>query len=170
MLDLHDCRRQADPMDIRSATRRDDVWPVLMPTIRAGDAYALPSDMTRDDAVEWFFAAGNRPFAVTSEGRIVAAFYLRANARGGGAHVANAGFFTHPEARGRGIASAMCEHAMQAARAAAYLAMQFNFVVATNPAVRLWQRHGFDIVGTLPAAFTHPTKGYVDVYVMYRRL
>ena len=49
--------------------------------------------------------------------------------------------------------------------------MQFNFVVSTNePAVRLWQQLGFEIVGTLPGVFRHPEKGLVDAYVMFRSL
>jgi L-amino acid N-acyltransferase YncA len=49
--------------------------------------------------------------------------------------------------------------------------MQFNFVVSTNAtAVRLWQKCGFAIVGTLPKAFAHKEKGLVDVYVMYQWL
>ena len=37
-------------------------------------------------------------------------------------------------------------------------------------AVRLWQRLGFAIVGTLPGAFHHPTAGEVDALVMFQRL
>ncbi len=49
--------------------------------------------------------------------------------------------------------------------------MQFNFVVSTNErAVRLWQSFQFDIVGRLPLAYRHPTKGYVDALVMFRAL
>ncbi len=49
--------------------------------------------------------------------------------------------------------------------------MQINFVVSTNSrAVRLWQQYGFDIAGTLPGAFKHPTLGYVDALVMYKAL
>jgi ribosomal protein S18 acetylase RimI-like enzyme len=49
--------------------------------------------------------------------------------------------------------------------------MQFNFVISANKsAVRLWHDLGFKIVGTLPGAFRHPEKGYVDVYVMFRSL
>jgi ribosomal protein S18 acetylase RimI-like enzyme len=49
--------------------------------------------------------------------------------------------------------------------------MQFNFVVSTNEsAVKLWQDLGMKIVGTLPGAFRHATRGYVDVYVMYQEL
>jgi hypothetical protein len=56
------------------------------------------------------------------------------------------------------------------ARAEGFRAMQFNFVIAANPAVRLWQRHGFAIVGTLPGAFDHPDLGEIDAHIMYRRL
>jgi ribosomal protein S18 acetylase RimI-like enzyme len=49
--------------------------------------------------------------------------------------------------------------------------MQFNHVISTNvAAIRLWQDFGFEIVGTLPDAFHHAGKGFVDVYVMYRSL
>jgi ribosomal protein S18 acetylase RimI-like enzyme len=60
---------------------------------------------------------------------------------------------------------------MDLAVATGFTAMQFNFVVATNErAVALWKSLGFAVVGTLPAAFQHPSHGLVDAYVMYRRL
>ena len=49
--------------------------------------------------------------------------------------------------------------------------MQFNFVVSTNDrAVRLWQHFDFEIVGRIPDAFLHPVHGYVDAYIMHRKL
>ena len=49
--------------------------------------------------------------------------------------------------------------------------MQFNFVVSTNErAIRLWEALGFEIVGRLPLAFRHPTRGYVDALVMFQPL
>jgi ribosomal protein S18 acetylase RimI-like enzyme len=75
------------------------------------------------------------------------------------------------EARGQGVASTMCEHSQREAVARGFRAMQYNLVVSTNEsAVRLWQRHGFDIVGTLPKAFRHPKLGFVDAFVMYKQL
>ncbi|MEY9723198.1 ribosomal protein S18 acetylase RimI-like enzyme [Sinorhizobium fredii] len=65
----------------------------------------------------------------------------------------------------------MCEHSLVTARGHGYLAMQFNFVVSTNQrATSLWQKMGFEVVGTLPGAFRHPTHGYVDAFVMYQAL
>ena len=76
-----------------------------------------------------------------------------------------------PTARGLGVGRAMGEHCLSEARRLGFRAMQFNFVVSTNElAVHLWQDLGFKIIGTLPGAFRHSEKGYVDVYVMFRSL
>ena len=96
---------------------------------------------------------------------------MRANNRGGGAHVANCGYVVAPDAFGRGVAQAMCSHSLGEAKSRGFSAMQFNFVIASNErAVRLWQRMGFAIAGRLPGAFQHPRLGLVDAYVMLRNL
>jgi ribosomal protein S18 acetylase RimI-like enzyme len=49
--------------------------------------------------------------------------------------------------------------------------MQFNAVVETNTrAVALWRSLGFEVIGTLPEGFAHPTEGYVGLHIMHRRL
>jgi ribosomal protein S18 acetylase RimI-like enzyme len=98
-------------------------------------------------------------------------YYLRANNRGGGAHVANCGYVVAPGAYGRGVARDMCAHSLDEARRRKFKTMQFNFVVSSNDrAVQLWQRMGFAIVGRLPRAFEHPWLGFVDAYVMSRTI
>lgn len=160
-------------MIIRPRTAADDgeVWSILEPMIRAGETYALPRDLGRDEALAYFCGPDHEVFVATDEGVTVGTYYLRANQRGGGAHVANCGYVTGAAATGRGVARAMCAHSLDRARARGFRAMQFNLVVSTNErAVRLWQSFGFTIVGTLPEAFAHPTKGFVDAFVMYLRL
>jgi ribosomal protein S18 acetylase RimI-like enzyme len=101
----------------------------------------------------------------------VGTYILRPNRPGLGSHVSNASFMVCPSARGLGVGRAMGEHCLEEARRLGYRAMQFNFVVSTNEAaVKLWQRLGFTIVGTLPGAFRHRTLGFVDAYVMFRTL
>ncbi len=105
------------------------------------------------------------------DGTVVGTYIVRANQPGLGSHVANAAFMVAPDARGLGVGQAMGEHCLAEAQRLGFRAMQFNFVVSTNEAaVRLWQRLGFEIVGTLPGAFRHAEKGYVAAYVMYRSL
>jgi RimJ/RimL family protein N-acetyltransferase len=116
-------------------------------------------------------ASGNEVFVAEDGGRIVGTYYLRANNRGGGSHVANCGYIVAANASRRGVARAMCVHSLERARGRGFTAMQFNFVISSNErAVRLWQDCGFAIVGTLPGAFAHPIRGLVDAYVMYRSL
>jgi L-amino acid N-acyltransferase YncA len=160
-------------MLIRPALAADaaDVWRVLEPTIVAGETYALPTDMTREDAIAYWCAPGHEVFVAEERNVIVGAYYLRPNQHGGGAHVANAAYMVAPAATGRGIAQAMCEHSLQRARERGFLALQFNFVVSSNErAVRLWQHLGFAIVGRVPKAFRHPSLGLVDALVMHRLL
>ena len=160
-------------MDIRTATPadRDAIWSILEPVVRAGETYPLPRDMSREDALAYWFSPGHEVFVAEHEAKIVGTYYLRANQKGGGAHVANCGYMTAPWATGRGVARAMCEHSLAAAAARGFRAMQFNFVVSSNErAVRLWQACGFDIVGRLPSAFQHPARGDVDALVMFRTL
>jgi GNAT superfamily N-acetyltransferase len=85
-------------------------------------------------------------FVAEDAGTIVGTYYLRANNRGGGAHVANCGYVVAPDAFGRGVARAMCTHSLDQARTRKFTAMQFNFVIASNErAVRLWESLGFAI-------------------------
>jgi GNAT superfamily N-acetyltransferase len=156
-------------LTIRAAALADDdaIWTILEPTFRAGETYPIPRDIGRTDALAYWRSPGHGVFVADDAGHIVGTYYLRANQRGGGAHVANCGYMTAPGATGRGVARAMCMHSLDEARRAGFTAMQFNFVVASNErAVRLWQACGFTIVGRLPKAFQHPRLGLVDALVM----
>lgn len=150
---------------------RDAVWEIFHAVVAGGDTYVFEPETTRDEAFEYWFHPGTRTYVAESGGRVVGTYLLRPNRPGLGSHVSNAAFMVSPSARGIGVGRAMGEHCLEEARRLGYRAMQFNFVVSTNhAAVELWQRLGFAIVGTLPGAFRHRTRGFVDVYVMFRTL
>ena len=160
-------------MYIRPASIRDAraIWRVIEPVFRAGETYPLPREISREQGLAYWLTPGHEVFVADDGGAIVGSYYLRANAGGGGAHVANCGYITATQARRQGIARAMCRHSLERARARGFHAMQFNLVISSNEqAVRLWQRCGFAIVGRLPRAFAHPALGYVDALVMYQEL
>ena len=123
-----------DGMLIRSAARRDDdgIWQIVEPMVRAGDTYTLPREMSREDALTYWFSPGHEACVAEVDGSIVGTYFLRANQQGGGAHVANCGYVTAQHATGRGVARAMCVHSLEVARQHGFRAMQFNFVVSTN--------------------------------------
>jgi ribosomal protein S18 acetylase RimI-like enzyme len=149
---------------------RDAIWEILEPMIRKGETYTLPRDMSKQQALEYWFAADKETFVWKENGKVLGTYFLKANQQGGGAHVANCGYVTAPSAQGRGIARQMCLHSLERAKERGFRAMQFNFVVSTNErALKLWVDLGFEVVGRLPLAFEHPTLGFVDALVMYRK-
>ncbi|MDC7677577.1 GNAT family N-acetyltransferase [Asticcacaulis machinosus] len=160
-------------MIIRTATAADHdaIWSILEPVIRAGDTYALPRDWSREQALSYWFADGHHTFVAEDDGQILGTYYLKANQKGGGSHVANCGYMTAAQATGKGVARAMCQHSLEVAKDMSFAAMQFNFVVSTNSrAVALWHGLGFQTLTRLPDAFDHPTEGLVDALVMFRKL
>lgn len=160
-------------MEIRPASAEDrpHIWSIIEPIIRAGETYALDRDMTEDKALAYWMGPDKETFVADDDGKILGTYYMRPNQAGGGKHVCNCGYMTSVEAMGRGIARQMCVQSLDLARAREYRAMQFNFVVSTNErAVRLWESLGFNVVGRLPFAFHHPTRGYVDALVMFQAL
>src|SRR3954464_11456131 len=104
-------------MKIRAATDGDHeaVWNLFHEVIAAGDTYALDPNISREDAMAYWFAPGTRTYVAEIEGEsvgeadsfastatrsrtatpnpvIAGTYILRPNQSGGGSHVANAGF------------------------------------------------------------------------------
>jgi GNAT superfamily N-acetyltransferase len=148
------------------------LWPILRSTFEAGDTYAFAPDST-EAAIRmiWVERATATFIACAGDGRVLGSYFIKPNQPALGAHVCNCGYVVAPEAQGRGVATALCEHSQRIARSLGFRAMQFNLVVATNErAVRLWRRLGFSVVGNLPGAFRHRDLGFVDALVMYKEL
>lgn len=166
--------RETSTMDIRRLRPEDwpQVWPILQATFAAGDTYAFAPDSSEAEIHRaWVEVPLATYVAVAEDGSILGTYFLKPNQPGLGSHVANCGYVVAASASGRGVATALCEHSQAEAVALGFRAMQFNFVVSTNErAVRLWQRLGFAIVGTLPGAFRHLLLGYVDAYVLFKQL
>lgn len=160
------------PIRLAQSTDWPAIWAILEPIYRAGETLCQPREITSDEARQHWLERPAKTYVYTRDnGAILGVYYLRANQPEPGSHVANGGYAVDPAARGMGVAAAMCQHSEETARAMGCRAMQFNFVISTNAgAVRLWQRQGFAIVGTLPGAFQHPRLGDVDVFVMFKRL
>jgi ribosomal protein S18 acetylase RimI-like enzyme len=160
-------------LSIRKALEsdRDSLWEIFHDVVAGGDTYAFDPGISKEEALAYWQHPANRCHVAERGGKIVGTYVLKPNQPGLGSHVANAAFMVAPNARGLGVGQALGEHCVDEARRLGFRAMQFNFVVSTNEsAVRLWRRLGFEIVGTLPGAFRHSGKGYVDAYVMYRSL
>lgn len=160
-------------MNIREATKKDfdKIWPIFHEIVAAGETYAYVRDTTKEQAEKIWIETPRKTYVLEENGNILGTYYIKTNQSGPGDHVCNCGYMVSSKARGRGLATAMCDHSQKVAKELGYKAMQFNFVASSNEgAVRLWTKLGFETVGLLPKAFNHPSKGYIDALVMYKWL
>lgn len=160
-------------MKIREATKSDWdlIWPIFHEIVSAGETYAYETDTTKEQAEKIWLDDPRKTYVFEEDGKVLGTYYLKTNQAGSGKHVCNCGYMVSSSARGKGLATSMCEHSQKIAIKLGYKAMQFNFVASSNEgAVRLWSKLGFETVGCLPKAFNNPSKGFVDAFVMYKWL
>jgi RimJ/RimL family protein N-acetyltransferase len=147
------------------------VWNILKPVFRAGETYVFSPDITEKEAHHIWIEIPRMTYVATIADEVIGTYYIKPNQPGFGNHVCNCGYVVSTAARGKGVASLMCSHSQGEAVKMGFRAMQYNFVVSTNEgAIRLWEKHGFQIVGRIPEAFRHPQHSFVDALVMYKKL
>ncbi len=160
-------------MHIRKAIDQDrhEVWEIFTAVIQTGDTYVFAPDTPKEDLDKIWFAPYMETYILEDEGEILGTYVIKPNQIDLGSHIANGSYMVHPKAQGRGIGNLLCEHSLVEAKRFGFKAMQFNIVVSTNKvAVKLWQKHSFEIIGTIPDGFNHLELGYVDAYIMFRKL
>ena len=161
-------------LQIRTFAEDDwpQVWPIMRAIVRAADTFAYDPTMTPVQAHDlWIEAPPGLTVVAADQARVLGTAKMGPNRQGPGAHVATASFMVDADARGRGVGTGLCRFALDWARRQGFAGMQFNAVAQSNQvAVRLYERLGFAVIGTVPGAFAHPTLGRVGLHVMYREL
>jgi L-amino acid N-acyltransferase YncA len=158
---------------IRLANQQDydAVWEIFHAVIQTKDTYVFNPNTPKKDLEKYWFAAYMHSYVLEEDGKILGTYILKPNQLGLGAHIANASYMVHPAAQGKGVGKRLCKHSLQLAKELGFIGIQFNIVVSTNKvAVALWEKFGFEIIGTTPNGFRHGDLGLVDTYMMYKAL
>jgi GNAT superfamily N-acetyltransferase len=163
----------ADGLVLRPGNPGDwaEIWPFWHAIVAAGRTYTWAPQTSEPQARDlWMLPAPAEVWVAALDGLVVGSAVLKPNQPGQGSHVAHAAFMVDPAQSGRGVGRALAERILDRARELGYLAMQFNAVVADNPAVGLWLSLGFAEIGRVPDGFRRPDGRYVDLLVLHRRL
>ena len=98
-------------------------------------------------------------------------YILHPNNVGRCAHISNASFAVSSKCRGEHIDEKLVCDCLENAKALGFKIMQFNAVVSTNVHARhLYERLGFNKLGTIPAGFMLKDGEYEDICVYYKTL
>jgi L-amino acid N-acyltransferase YncA len=107
----------------------------------------------------------------SSNNEVVGGFYIRSNFSGRSSHIANAAYMIRWTHRGQGVGTLLAAASLEIAKNLGFQAMQFNMVLTQNIiALKLYEKLGFNIVGTLSKAVRNPDGSYQDGCIMYRKL
>lgn len=150
---------------------KDNIYKIAKDVLKTGDTYTMPPNSKKNEILRYWFGDKKSTFVALMNNQIVGFFYIKPNQAELGNHISNASYMVSPKFQNMGIGRKMGEYSLKKAKEMGYKAMQFNFVVKSNiSAVKLWQKLGFRIIGEIPKAFRHSTKGLVNAYIMYREL
>ena len=158
---------------IRKAKEDDkkNIYRIARDIFKSGDTYTMSPNSKKNEILNYWFGEKKSTFVALMNNAIAGFFYIRPNQAKLGNHIANASYIVSPKFQNMGIGSRMGEYSLKKAKEMGYKAMQFNFVVKSNTsAVKLWQKLGFRIIGEIPQAFRHSTKGLVNACIMYKKL
>ncbi|GIF20292.1 L-amino acid N-acyltransferase YncA [Actinoplanes tereljensis] len=146
------------------------VWAIVHDVVRAAETFPFDPDMSEELARSiWVEVPPGRTVVAVDGDRILGTAKMGPNRGGPGAHISTASFMVAAGERGRGVGAALCRDALAWAEAQGYAGMQFNAVAESNrSAVQLYERHGFQVLGTVPRSFEHPALGRVGLHLMYR--
>ena len=133
------------------------------------DGVAFPQTESLDSETgAAFFASQTCVGAAEADGRVAGLYILHPNNVGRCGHIANASYAVDRNARGKGVGEALVRDSLAQARAHGFRILQFNAVVATNTRARaLYERVGFQQLGTIPGGFRLPDGSYADICPYY---
>ncbi len=132
--------------------------------VEDGVAFPEETPLKVEDACA-FAAYQSFTAVVETEGKVRGLYILHPNGEGRKAHVANASYAVEPESRGKGLGRALVLHSLKKAKELGFSSMQFNAVVASNPARRLYESLGFQKIGCIRRGFRMKDGSLSDMYI-----
>jgi DNA-binding MarR family transcriptional regulator/L-amino acid N-acyltransferase YncA len=147
------------------------LYEIFQEVVNSGSQFPYESSSIEEFQQQFFHQNGHVYVCRSSSGEVVGGFYIRANFSGRSSHIANAAYMVRNSHRGKGLGTLLSKASLHLAKDLGFQAMQFNMVLSQNTlAIKLYQRLGFTIAGTIPKAVRNPDGSYQDGYVMYYKL
>lgn len=151
--------RQAD---MQQAT---EIWNFIVE-----EANSFPGDQVLCEAeAALMFAQQTETVCALRGDEVVGLYILHPNNIGRCGHIANASFGVKPGYRGQGIGRLLVEDCLKRCQDKGFKGLQFNAVVSTNyPAITLYLKLGFKIIGTIKDGYRLKDNVYVDTLIFLK--
>ena len=118
-----------------------------------------------------FFVSQSYTGVAEMDGKIVGLYILHPNNIGRCGHICNASYAVASGIRGRHVGEQLVLDCMKKGKELGFKLLQFNAVVESNlPARHLYERLGFQQLGTIPGGFRMKDGRYENICLYYHEL
>lgn len=154
--------RTINQADLKQAT---EIWNSIV-----AEANSFPGDqLLCEDEAAAMFADQTETICACYGEEVVGLYILHPNNIGRCGHIANASFAVKEADRGKGIGHQLVQDCLTRSRENGFKGLQFNAVVSTNyPAITLYLKLGFKIIGTIKEGYRLKDNSYVDTLVFLK--
>ncbi len=159
-------------MNIRRYTEEDlgEMIRIWNDIVEEGIAFPQEEPLDPESGRE-FFASQTYTGVAEDDGRIVGLYILHPNNVGRCGHICNASYAVDSSCRGKHIGEALVKDCLAQAKMCSFRVLQFNAVVETNIHARhLYERLGFEQLGTIPGGFRMKDGHYENICPYYHTL
>ena len=140
--------------------------------VKEGNAFPQEQGLSEEEADVFFKSQTYTGVAEDLEsGQIVGLYILHPNNIGRCGHIANASYAVKSDIRGEHIGEKLVKDCLKQGPSFGFRILQFNAVVATNVhAIHLYERLGFQKLGTIPGGYHMDDGHYEDIILYYHIL
>ncbi len=159
-------------MQIREYTQADlaQMIPIWNEIVEEGIAFPQ-EDCLDTKSGSAFFASQSYTGVADADGKIVGLYILHPNNVGRCGHICNASYAVSSSVRGQHIGEKLVLDCLKKAKELGFRVLQFNAVVESNIHARhLYERLGFQQLGTIPGGFRMKDGRYESICPYYRAL
>jgi GNAT superfamily N-acetyltransferase len=147
------------------------LYEIFRTVVDSGGLFPFESSSIQEFYRQFFDTQAHVYVCRSSTSEVVGGFYIKPNFPDRSRYIANAAYMLQDIYRGKGIGSLIVKASLYIAKDLGFQAMQFNRVFSQNiSAIKLYQKLGFSIIGTIPEAFRNLDGTSQEGYIMYRTL
>lgn len=159
-------------MDRQIRAFRQEDLPQMMEiwneVVHDGVAFPQTEPLASEEEALRFFGGQSFTGVLEAEGAVCGLYILHPNNVGRCGHIANASYAVASGCRGQKAGEALVRHSLQKAGELGFRIMQFNAVVSSNaPAIHLYEKLGFQRLGTIPGGFLMKDGSYSDIILFF---
>ena len=148
-----------------------ELYELFLEILKEGNSYPQTLPYSFTDFLNYFFPLNSKVLICKKDNKIIGGFYLKPNFPGRASHIANCGYLVKNEYRGKGIGFYLGKYSIDMAKDLGYKSIIFNLVFDENiVSIKLWEKLGFKIIGTIPNAVRKNDRNFQDAHIMFLSL